>query len=417
MRKLTSRLLWLFVFTVPWDVVKLAMVGSISRAAGLAVIAAAAVTTAAEARFRRPGAILWLAIAFAVSSALSLLWTVSYESTLSRVLTYAQLVGSVWILHEFVRTEEQRQSLLAAFCLGAFIPVLLLLNNFRTGAASEKLVDRFTADGFNADDVGLMLVIGIPIAWHLMLRSSGAVRMMALTYFGLAPIAVLLTGTRGAFLAGVVALSIVPLTLSRPSLRSFFLVTVLLVVVGAAVAVVVPGYIWDRMATIGPEIQGGQMTGRLEIWKAAVDVFPERPLLGVGAGAFGPAVEPVLHTLSWSHNTPLGLLVEHGVVGFGIFVALLGACAVAILRMRPPDRTFWAVLMLSWLVGIMSLNWEWRKATWLLFGLLAAQGAIETTSRQIARARRERVDADTFARAPVLLPARSRAVAQRASSR
>ena len=115
------------------------------------------------------------------------------------------------------------------------------------------------------------------------------------------------------------------------------------------------------------------MSGRASIWQAGVTVFPDRPLLGVGTGAYGAAVEPLLNKRHLPHNLVLGLLVEQGVVGFLIYFGLLGACAVAIARMPPPQRKLWAALMLSWLVGVMSLNWEYRKVTWLLFGLVAAQ--------------------------------------------
>ena len=45
--------------------------------------------------------------------------------------------------------------------------------------------------------------------------------------------------------------------------------------------------------------------------------------------------------------------------------------------MPPAERKLWAVVMLSWLVGVMSLNWENVKATWFLFGMLAAQNGAQ----------------------------------------
>jgi hypothetical protein len=34
--------------------------------------------------------------------------------------------------------------------------------------------------------------------------------------------------------------------------------------------------------------------------------------------------------------------------------------------------------MLSWFVGGLSIHWQYHKLTWLLFGLLAAQGGLPT---------------------------------------
>jgi hypothetical protein len=41
-------------------------------------------------------------------------------------------------------------------------------------------------------------------------------------------------------------------------------------------------------------------------------------------------------------------------------------------RMRHLERCLWLTLMLTWTIGVSALTWEYRKPTWLLFGLLAA---------------------------------------------
>jgi O-antigen ligase len=395
MRSIIRRLLWVFAFTVPWEgVVAFPGVGTPSRVVGTATLVAALVTTVAKGRFRKPHVIFGFASAVIAFSTLSLLWTISYPDTIRLVWTSVQVLGSVWVVQEFAETREEQQSLLVAFCLGELVPLAGVLNTFMTGATMGSEHDRYTTTGFNADDLGLTLVIGIPIAWHLMMSYAGTfrpiVRAIALIYFVVAPVGILLSGTRGAMLAGVVALSIVPLTLPQRSLRSFFLITTLLVVVAGAAAVVVPERTWARALTIRAEVlEGGKMSGRTAIWEAGIAVFPERPLLGAGAGAYGAAVEPVMNTNRiGAHNLLLGLLVEQGIIGLSIYVALLGACAVAIVRMPPPERKLWAALMLSWLVGVSSLHWEYRKVTWLLFGLVAAQSAATRVRRRLSPSQR-----------------------------
>jgi len=53
------------VFTVPWDNFALPLVGTVSRAFGLAVVGAAVVTIAVSGRVRRPDGVLGFEIAFA----------------------------------------------------------------------------------------------------------------------------------------------------------------------------------------------------------------------------------------------------------------------------------------------------------------------------------------------------------------
>jgi len=388
MRSLTGRLLWLFVFTVPWDVVAFEGVGALSRVVGLAVLGTALLTTAIEGKFRKPTAIFAIASAYIAFTALSLLWTISYPDTVQIVLTGVQILGSMWVVAEFTRTREQQQSLLVAFCLGELIPLAGIFNSLRTGTRL-RFSERYTAIGLNADDIGLTLAIGIPIAWHLLMTYSGPLRRMVravgLIYLVLAPVAILLTGTRGAAIAAVLAFSIVPLTLPPRSIRSVVLTAVGMMAIAATATVVVPQRMWDRILTIRQELlEGGSMTGRANIWQTGVDLIPEHPFVGVGASAFGAAVEPILRKRQAPHNLVLGLLVELGIVGCSIYAALLGACAMAIRRMPPQERKLWAVLMLCWLVGVMSLNWEYRKVTWLLFGLVAAQSAIDTARRRLS---------------------------------
>ena len=100
------------------------------------------------------------------------------------------------------------------------------------------------------------------------------------------------------------------------------------------------------------------MSGRTDIWRAGLTVFPDTPLLGVGAGAYGPAVEHLLYKAHAPHNMPLAVLVELGIVGLCIFAALLGACALTIFRMPSPDWKLWSALMLpGWSVCCRS-TWK-----------------------------------------------------------
>jgi O-antigen ligase len=387
MRKLTGYLLWVFVFTVPWDNFPLPIVGSVSRVFGLAVVGAAVLTMLVEARFRKPDAVLGFATAFSVWGALSLLWTISPETTVVMAATLAQSVAGVWVIREFVRTREQVQPLLVAICLGLFVPLVDLMNNFRLNVSVNRFEGRFSGSGLNADRLGMYLVLGLPIAWHLLMTRRGIVRVIAAIYFLAAPVGLLLTGTRGSFLAGVVGCVIVPLTLPRFSLRSYALGVVLVTTVALSAALVVPRTNWNRIVGITSELtEGGSLAGRKMIWQAAVQVFPERPILGVGFGAFLPAVNPLLKTtrMSNAHNLALGLLVEDGILGLCLFAGILVACARTIVRLPPPHRVLWGTVGLTWLVVALAASPETVKFTWVLIGLISAQSGLPKTVPHIS---------------------------------
>jgi O-antigen ligase len=393
MRNVSRYLLWVYVFTVPWDNFALPLVGTVSRLCAMAVVAGAVVTMAMEGRFRRPDAVLGFAIAFAVWSALSLLWTLSYENTVAMVTTYAQCAASVWLIRELVRTREEVEPLLAALLFGFFVPLTSVLNNFRHGVAIGGDAERFSGVGLNADFVGLLLVLGLPIAWHLVMHRRGIVRVAALIYVVTAPVGLLLTATRGALVAGLAASAIVPLTLFRQSMRSYALTGVLLIVGALAAVQLVPSSNWERMRSTAGEItEGGTLSGRTVFWRAGLQAFPERPLLGAGAGAYGAAIDPYFRNsgVAFSaHNVVIGLLVEQGIVGLMLFAGIFGACARTIVRSPPSYAALWGVLLLTWLVGGMSGNPENQKLTWVLFGLVSSQSGLTGTVTAPDRQRRQ----------------------------
>jgi O-antigen ligase len=378
-RRITRYLLWLFVFSVPWGVVgSFEGIGTITRLLGMATIGAGVLTTITEGRIRKPGVIFWFALAFAIYSMLSLFWTITYPDTAERAGTYLQYVGLIWVVREFVRTRDEMDSLLLAFCLGAFVFAVDLLRNFNADIRLRGNETRYSATGVNANYVGFALLIGFPMAWRLFLHHRGAVRVMASLYCLVAPVAMLLTAGRNSFIASCVAILIVPLTLPRGSFSSFLRVTVLVSAVAVTIGLIVPKASWDRLLTIRDEVEGGTLSGRTQVWDAGRRLAQERPILGFGVGAFLAATEPVLNRRSAAHSMPLCILVEQGIVGLCLFAGLIGACAWNVLGLPSPDRKLWAVLMLAWLISGMSGDAHNDKITWLLFGLLAAQCAIKT---------------------------------------
>src|SRR5205823_736208 len=128
---------------------------------------------------------------------------------------------------EFARERSDQDRLMLAYCLGALVAIAQVAYNFSAGveyydASTVSTVREFTrlnhsryaVSGFDPNDCGVTLALGIPMAWHLFVNGRGAVRLIA-AYVPAACIAILLTASRGAFLSMVVALLIVPLAAPR----------------------------------------------------------------------------------------------------------------------------------------------------------------------------------------------------------
>lgn len=74
-----------------------------------------------------------------------------------------------------------------------------------------------------------------------------------------------------------------------------------------------------------------------------------------------------------AHNALLGVAVEHGVVGLLLILGTLGALVRRVWKCDPRERRVWLILLAAWGVAAMSLSWENREMTWLLWGMCAAQ--------------------------------------------
>jgi O-antigen ligase len=389
MRKVTYWLLWIFVFSIPCEpFISFEMVGTLSRVLGATVVISGIITILIEGRIRRPGPIFYIALVFTAAALLSLLWTVSLEGTVSQVVTYAQLLGVVCVVWEFARRAEEQELLMVAYCLGALVAIGDALQHYSAGITTLQGFAglRYSARNFDPNDFGLTLALAIPMAWYLFLARRGLIKWMGAAYLPLASLAVLLTASRGAFLAGLVAVSIVPITTLRSSLRSWITVMGIILVAAVTVAMVVPESSWKRVLTASEEVSGGSVGGRAIIWAAGLRVFQDRPILGAGAGAFKEAVRPLVGGVA-SHNVLVAVLVEQGIAGLLIFVTLLGACARLVYHLPPLQRTVWAVIAVTWFGGAMSLDWQYSKVTWLLFALLAARAAVQVAAPLRGRAR------------------------------
>ena len=71
----------------------------------------------------------------------------------------------------------------------------------------------------------------------------------------------------------------------------------------------------------------------------------------------------------------VAILVEDGVIGLFLFLAMVAAAITSLRRLPLLQRQFGIVLLLALAVGSLSLEWEARKQFWFVLGVLAAQVA------------------------------------------
>lgn len=386
-----------FVFAVPWeDSVPLLGGFVISRWLGLLAFGLLMLRVGVAPRLRKLTDLHYWLLAFALWSSASVFWSVDWDSTAYRVSTYAQLLVLAWLVWELASSEERVLGLLKAYLLGTCICSIGTIANLLAGRTSGELDDpdqaynsaRYTIDGLNPNDLGLMLALSIPMTLYLLIRKKNSRLTLALcwTQFVLALVTILLTGSRGAMLAACVALMVLPAALARMPKSQKIAAGVTCGGAAGFGVYLVPPDTWGRFLDLGNEITSGTMTHRTQIWTASMEVFRLHPFFGVGSGAHPAAVVKLIARALVAHNTFLSVLVELGVVGELILLALLAAAFYSAWRMRGLERTLWTVTLATWCVGVCGGTWEYRKATWILISLMAAHAFARGRGRQSSTA-------------------------------
>jgi O-antigen ligase len=381
--KLAFASLWLLVFAIPWEAaITISDFGTSARLIGMVTGGLGILAIIEKGRVRRPGPGHVIMILFVISAAVSYLWSLYPEGTLEQAFTYIQLLTMVWLIWELASRGREQVRLMQAYLLGTLVSGIDTVYRFLSH--QESTYQRYAGAGSNANDLGLVMALSIPLSYYLLIESKGKMVWVYRLQLILAGTTILLTASRGATLATLVALAIVPLTQARLTggQRIALLLTVSFFVCGALLFV--PATSWERLSKTPGEFTQGTLTGRTIIWKAGWEIFRAHPFLGVGANAFRVMVsrvlaEPIrLDDLTMppappAHNTFLSVLVEQGVIGFTLFCALLAVLGLSLRALPPFPQRMWIVCMAVWVVGVSSLTWEIQKSTWFFFGLLMAQ--------------------------------------------
>jgi O-antigen ligase len=379
--KIAFASLWLLVFAMPWeDAITIPGFGTSVRLIGLVTLGLGALAIIERGKVRKPALGHVVMAMFVLLAVLSFLWSLYPEGTLIEAFSYVQLFTMVWLIWELAPGVQEQMHLMRAYVFGTFVSGIDTFYLFLSH--QESVYQRYAGAKLDANDLGLIMALSIPMSYYLLIQNHGRTVWVYRVHLILAGTTILLTASRGATLATVVALTIVPLTQARLGGRQrvALLLTVLLLLGG--ILFFVPETSWERLATVPTEFEQGTFTGRTIIWKAGWEIFRAHPFVGIGANAFRVIVsrelaEPIrmgeADPAPPAHNTFLSVLVEQGVLGFAMFCGMLGALAVSLRGMPPFPQRLWIVSLAVWVVGVSSLTWEMRKPTWFFFGLLMAQ--------------------------------------------
>lgn len=220
---------------------------------------------------------------------------------------------------------------------------------------------------------------------------------------GLSVIAITLTASRGGVFSAFLALTLTFWFTGRTSEGRTAVKGILLALGGAMLSLVVPIVISQAVFSLDPlgkvrpvlarlSARGTNLSGRSEIWQAALLSCEIHCAKGVGLGNFPAAYNEVFALTGTSrnlgfdrtaHNIYILLALETGVVGLTLFLLAVAAEWIVVSRVRFVRRSpGLRAALLAVLVANFYLDTVWFKYFWLVFVMIRViEGAAEQPSR------------------------------------
>jgi probable O-glycosylation ligase (exosortase A-associated) len=273
----------------------------------------------------------WAAVAYAV--------TRFPEAVQERLMELAKVWLIVFVAANALRTRAQIRFFVIFFlaCF-ALYPLRGAFFNYHLAgyAMGGRAVWNFIFA--NPNDLAALTLLQLSMVAGLLVteRKKSWVWLAALAGVGLLPLLILMTQSRGGFIA-IAAFALLLLANWRRRPRVLLAAAILAV----GVAMIAPTGVWTRVgglskATNTAELHAVDSVGstkqRFEIWKVAVKVIGDQPLVGVGLGAYPLAhasyaldeeFDHIARGVQDTHSTPLNVLAETGVPGLLLFIGLL----------------------------------------------------------------------------------------------
>ena len=375
MHRITFLLSLLFIFVVPWeDSISTSVWGSLARILGLVLAASWFATILLEGKLRRFLLFHFLALLFFIWNFVSLYWSRNIAGTNERLTTYSQTFLFLLIFWDTIQTADELRLALQAYVFGGFVLIAGTFYSYFNGIIAVAYEGRYSMPGVNAVELALSVILGLPIALHLFLgagtgRLSTALKWLNLAYLPLSFFAAMLTGSRTSLIA-VIPFCIYVAASGEISSQLRLRILGLLILALVVILPLIPPDLMARLGTAGASLSGGDIGGRVAIWRDAWNLFARHTLLGIGSGNLDATIGTV------AHNTFVSVAAETGFIGFSLFMLVLASVVARALRARRPLVGFWLCLLATWAIGVMSLSWEFRKTTWVVFSLVVLGGSL-----------------------------------------
>ncbi|TYO96450.1 glycosyltransferase [Desulfallas thermosapovorans] len=326
---------------------------------------------------------IFILVLYLFWSFLSTAWAIEPEQSMRRMISLVQLLAMVVLGYNLVEKKKDVHYILGSFLFGAFIAALLgIYNGYLHDFTTRAVICNLQDPNLYARLLGLGVIFGGYLAFT---TKDKLMRLACLSACAVMLLAILLSGSRGAWLAMFLTL------LAGNILGARFLIKALnkrTVLVGLIAVVIIAcclgAYAVKEMPVISQraqsfnEISDERAAGRFDIWLVGAEICKNNVLHGVGLDNFPyaytrylPATEGVsgVGLNKGPHNIYLAAFAELGLPGLILLLALF----VSMWRLggqteKPADMI--ACRMLTLFMALAGLTCMDHHAKFFYLGML-----------------------------------------------
>jgi putative inorganic carbon (HCO3(-)) transporter len=306
---------------VPSEVGEPTKSGTMTTALALVFLAAALLWMLVQFKSGRlvPPSLLSLAwLAFVGVALVSALLADRRLESLAEWGRIATVVGMLFVLQQMLGQGVDVRRVLVACYVSAVGPLGLAAHQAVTSGTAPVGVARVHGTFAHPNAFGFYLVILLVMGAALLPHVALNVRRLLLAFLWISAFALMVTYSRGSWLAFIIGLVVVGFLQSPRTI-------LLMLGVAAVMAVSVPP-ITARLLDLqqGPSVagvEGNSLAWRLGYWGTLIDLANDSPIVGIGP----KMTQYVTDSAKVPHNDYLRAYVETGVLGLSAYIAVVAA--------------------------------------------------------------------------------------------
>ena len=297
---------------------------------------------------------------------------------------FLEPIALFYVAVDLVRRDEDMRRLLYAFAAGSSAFAILNLAVFFQALRAHAVLVGAAPNALYGDANYVAMYFEPAFAFAaatLMLGRTTAMRIVGAAWLAITGTALVLTFSKGSYLALFALVALVVVTVPRWRVG-----VVAAIGVGMIIATQVP-LMMARIVTVSSSVDG-----RLQVFNNAFEAIRQSPLLGVGLAGYSFEFRGAMSEI-YPHNLWLTFWVEVGIVGLAAFAVVFFVVQWRGWRLWPHTEGFWrvatwgslAALLLWFFHGLVDSPY-WKNDMSIEFWILVATVLVAERAMRLAGA-------------------------------